>query len=141
MEKKIKIGKERKYINHSSMILVLIFDFVGTKLILVYTNEVDLEFQLDSKYDIEIKNLIWKSNLGTFWEAVKIKSEKLSIDLWASIMVLYVSPQIIILYSRYYKPGLYFFYPIFTLAAAYIADNLCTKNGNFSFFELIIRGL
>ena len=58
MEKKIKIGKERKYINHSSMILVLIFDFVGTKLILVYKNEVDLEFQLDSKYDIEIKNLI-----------------------------------------------------------------------------------
>ena len=30
--------------------------------------------------------------------------------------------------------GLYFFYPIFTLAAAYIADNLCTKNGNSSFF-------
>ena len=37
--------------------------------------------------------------------------------------------------------GLYFFYPIFTLAAAYIADNLCTKNGNSSFFKLKIRGL
>ena len=36
--KKIKIGKERKYINHSSMILVLIFDFADTKLILVYKN-------------------------------------------------------------------------------------------------------
>ena len=28
------------------------------------------------------------------------------------------------------------FYPIFTLAAAYIADNLCTKNENSSFFKL-----
>ena len=28
------------------------------------------------------------------------------------------------------------FYPIFTLAAAYIADNLCPKNGNSSFFKL-----
>ena len=37
--------------------------------------------------------------------------------------------------------GMYFFYPIFTLAAAYFADNLCTKNGNFSFFMLKIRGL
>jgi hypothetical protein len=37
--------------------------------------------------------------------------------------------------------GLYFFYPIFTLAAAYIADNLCTRNGNSSFFKLKIRGL
>ena len=37
--------------------------------------------------------------------------------------------------------GLYFFYPIFTLPAAYIADNLCTKNGNSSFFKLKIRGL
>jgi hypothetical protein len=37
--------------------------------------------------------------------------------------------------------GLYFFYPIFTLAAAYIADNLCTKNGNSSSFKLKIRGL
>ena len=36
--------------------------------------------------------------------------------------------------------GLYFFYPIFTLAAAYIADNLCTKNGNSSFSKLKIRG-
>ena len=36
--------------------------------------------------------------------------------------------------------GLYFFYPIFT-AAVYIADNLCTKNGNSSFFMLKIRGL
>ena len=36
---------------------------------------------------------------------------------------------------------LYFFYPIFTLAAAYIADNLCTKNGISSFFKLKIRGL
>ena len=36
--------------------------------------------------------------------------------------------------------GLYFFYPIFTLAAAYIADNLCTKNGNSSLFKLKIRG-
>ena len=33
------------------------------------------------------------------------------------------------------------FYPIFTLAAAYIADNLCTKNRNSSFFKLKIRGL
>ena len=37
--------------------------------------------------------------------------------------------------------GLYFFYPIFTLAAAYVADNLCTKNGNSSLFKLKIRGL
>ena len=37
--------------------------------------------------------------------------------------------------------GLYFFYSIFTLAAAYVADNLCTKNGNSSFFKLKIRGL
>ena len=37
--------------------------------------------------------------------------------------------------------GLYFFYPIFILAAAYIADNLCTKNGKSSFFKLKIRGL
>ena len=37
--------------------------------------------------------------------------------------------------------GLYFFYPIFTLAAAYIADNLCTKNGNSSYVKLKIRGL
>ena len=41
--KKIKIGKERKYINHSSMILVLILDFVDTKLILVYKHGVDLK--------------------------------------------------------------------------------------------------
>ena len=34
-----------------------------------------------------------------------------------------------------------FFYPIFTLAAAYIADNLCSKNGNSSFLNLKIRGL
>ena len=26
--------------------------------------------------------------------------------------------------------GLYFFYPFFTTAAAYTADNLCTKQGN-----------
>ena len=40
------------------------------------------------------------------------------------------------------KPRLvFFFYPIFTFAAAYIADNLCTKNGNSSFFKLKIRGL
>ena len=26
--------------------------------------------------------------------------------------------------------GLYFFYPFFTIAAAYTADNLCTKQGN-----------
>ena len=26
--------------------------------------------------------------------------------------------------------GLYFFYPFFTAAAAYTADNLCTKQGN-----------
>ena len=26
--------------------------------------------------------------------------------------------------------GLYFFYPIFTEAAAYTADTLCTKQGN-----------
>jgi hypothetical protein len=37
--------------------------------------------------------------------------------------------------------SLYFFDPIFPLAAAYIADNLCTKNGNSSFFKLKIRGL
>ena len=37
--------------------------------------------------------------------------------------------------------GLYFFYPIFTSAAAYITDNLCTKNGNSSFFKHKIRGL
>ena len=37
--------------------------------------------------------------------------------------------------------GLYFFYPIFTLAAAYITDNLCTKNGKSSFLKLKIRGL
>ena len=37
--------------------------------------------------------------------------------------------------------GLYFFYPIFTSAAAYITDNLCTKNGNSSFFKPKIRGL
>ena len=36
--------------------------------------------------------------------------------------------------------GLYFFYPIFTLAVAYIADNLFTKNGNTSFFKPKIRG-
>ena len=43
-------------------------------------------------------------------------------------------------YARHYKPRLVFFYPIFTLAAAYIADNLCTKNGNSSLFKLKIRG-
>ena len=37
--------------------------------------------------------------------------------------------------------GLYFFYPIFTLAEAYIADSLCTKNENSSFFNLKIHGL
>ena len=37
--------------------------------------------------------------------------------------------------------GLYFFYPIFNSAAAYITDNLCTKNGNSSFFKPKIRGL
>ena len=37
--------------------------------------------------------------------------------------------------------GLYFFYPILTLAVAYIADNLYTKNGNSSFLNLKIRGL
>ena len=36
--------------------------------------------------------------------------------------------------------GLYFFYPIFTLSAAYIADNLCTKNGN-SLFKPKMHGL
>ena len=45
-------------------------------------------------------------------------------------------------YARHYKPRLvFFFYPIFTLPEAYIADNLCTKNGNSSFFKLKIRGL
>ena len=34
--------------------------------------------------------------------------------------------------------GLFLFYPIFTLAAAYIADYLCTKNENSSFFKLKI---
>ena len=34
----------------------------------------------------------------------------------------------------------FWLYPIFILAAAYIADNLCTKNGNSSFFKLKIRG-
>ena len=34
-----------------------------------------------------------------------------------------------------------FLNPIFTLAAAYIAGNLCTKNGNSSFFKLKIHGL
>ena len=37
--------------------------------------------------------------------------------------------------------GLYFFYPIFTSAAAYITDSLCTKNGNSSIFKPKIRGL
>ena len=36
---------------------------------------------------------------------------------------------------------LYFFYPIVTSAAAYITDNLCTKNRNSSFFKPNIRGL
>ena len=50
------------------------------------------------------------------------------------------------IYSVYRKRaiisrGLYFFYPIFTLAAAYIADNLFTKSGNSSFLKLKIRGL
>ena len=40
-----------------------------------------------------------------------------------------------------YLPYARFFYPIFILAAAYIADNLCTKNGNSSIFKLKIRGL
>ena len=40
-----------------------------------------------------------------------------------------------------YSAACIFFYPIFTLAAAYIADNLCTKNGNSSFFKLKIRDL
>ena len=31
--------------------------------------------------------------------------------------------------------SLYFFYPFFTAAAAYITDNLCTKNGNSSSFK------
>ena len=44
-------------------------------------------------------------------------------------------------YARHYKPRLIFFYPIFTSAAAYITDNLCTKNGNSSFFKPKIRGL
>ena len=35
-----------------------------------------------------------------------------------------------LLYARQYKPRLLFFYPIFTEAAAYTADNLCTKQGN-----------
>ena len=37
--------------------------------------------------------------------------------------------------------GLYFFYSIFTLPEAYIADNLCTKNENSSFFKQKIRSL
>ena len=58
------------------------------------------------------------------------------------ILFLRISIQYRIPYARHYKPGLvFFFYPIFTLAAAYIADNLCTKNGNSSFFKLKIRGL
>ena len=35
-----------------------------------------------------------------------------------------------ILYARHYKPRLVFFYPFFTVAAAYTADNSCTKQGN-----------
>ena len=34
-----------------------------------------------------------------------------------------------------------FFYTIFTLAAAYVTDQLCTKNGNSSIFKSKIRGL
>ena len=45
-------------------------------------------------------------------------------------------------YARHYKPRLiFFFYSIFTSAAAYITDSLCTKNGNSSFFKPKIRGL
>ena len=33
-------------------------------------------------------------------------------------------------YARHYKPWLVFFYPFFTRAAAYTADNVCTKQGN-----------
>ena len=45
------------------------------------------------------------------------------------------------LYWHIISCGLYFFYPIFTSAAAYITDNLCTKNGNSSFFKPKICGL
>ena len=37
-------------------------------------------------------------------------------------------------FARHYKPRFVFFYSILTLAATYIADNICTKNGNSSFF-------
>ena len=58
----------------------------------------------------------------------------------------FVRPNTEISYVKYrthaiISRGLYFFYPIFTLAAAYITDNLCTKNGNSSFFKPKIRGL
>ena len=43
-------------------------------------------------------------------------------------------------YARYYKSRLVFFLPNFHFAA-YIADNLCAKSGNSSFFKLKIRGL
>ena len=44
-------------------------------------------------------------------------------------------------FARHYKPRLVFFYPIFTLAAAYNADHLCTKIGNSLLFKPKIRGL
>ena len=45
-------------------------------------------------------------------------------------------------YTRHYKSRLVFFFnSILTSAAAYITDNLCTKNGNSSFFQPKIRGL
>ena len=33
-------------------------------------------------------------------------------------------------YARHYKPRFVFFYPFFTKAAAYTADNICTKQEN-----------
>ena len=64
---------------------------------------------------------------------------------WKTIIVLILSPNdvnVSIYRTRaIISRGLYFFYPIFTSAAAYITDNLCTKNGNSSFFKPKIRGL
>ena len=66
--------------------------------------------------------------------------------LWAMWKILTVNNEktykYYIPYACHYKQQLVFFFsPIFSLAAAYIANNLCTKNGNYSFLKLKICGL
>ena len=80
--------------------------------------------------------LIRESDAGKY-ECQISTSPKLSQTFTLNVVGMYFNYRTRAIISR----GLYFFYPFFTAAAAYITNNLCTKNGYSSFFKPKIRNL